>query len=437
MKRLSTWFLALFMAAPTLSLAAESAYFSPADNLESLIKEGIESARRSLDVSIYSFSSRSIRAALVTKAQAGIPVRIIMEKGNSAEAREFLAPLIEAGAEARYVTQINHHKFVIVDGKKLLNSSGNFSASKSFDENLLVCTDCAARVAAYQSEFDALFANSNPVAEEGVAFEVSTGPSEPIQENVDGVALFSSANFAAKQQGDKIRFRVVGPHPGSVATALSEAIDGARREILVATGHFRSKPLYDALKRAVERGIDVQVVLDSQEYISAAGQAKQDAEVRECLAGGGDDADCHQAGYLFSRKLDTAGVDVRMKYYSYRWNYTYAPQMHHKYMLIDGRTLYTGSYNWSNNAEYNTFENVTVTKDADTIASYKDNFSQIQGYGDIDAFIRSVRSATDTIELHFDPQTATVKQVDKLREAAVEKCPRLFQMPATTRECSI
>ena len=51
---------------------------------------------------------------------------------------------------------------------------------------------------------------------------------------------------------------------------------------------------------------------------------------------------------------------VRYKYYAYRWHYSYAIQMHHKYMIVDGKRLFTGSYNYSDNAEHNTMENVVI-----------------------------------------------------------------------------
>ena len=68
---------------------------------------------------------------------------------------------------------------------------------------------------------------------------------------------------------------------------------------------------------------------------------------------------------------------MRFKYYSYRWHYSTAKQMHHKYLLIDGDELYTGSYNLSDNAEHNTFENMLVFRGLPfgaLISAYQDNF---------------------------------------------------------------
>ena len=76
-----------------------------------------------------------------------------------------------------------------------------------------------------------------------------------------------------------------------------------------------------------------------------------------------DDEDrlvCSELGNHFGTLLVKAGVPVRYKTYAYRWDYSYAPQMHDKYLIVDGETVATGSYNYSFTAEYDTFENVIV-----------------------------------------------------------------------------
>ena len=69
--------------------------------------------------------------------------------------------------------------------------------------------------------------------------------------------------------------------------------------------------------------------------------------------------ECHKRGVYFSRMLSKI-VDVSFKYYSIRWDHSTAKQMHSKYMIVDNKTVYTGSYNWSNNAETSSLENVAI-----------------------------------------------------------------------------
>src|SRR6185503_20486265 len=82
--------------------------------------------------------------------------------------------------------------------------------------------------------------------------------------------------------------------------------------------------------------------------------------------------------------LVDAGITVRLKSYAYRWDYTYAFQMHSKYMVVDGKELLTGSFNASMNSEQATFESglhVFGTAYAPLIGKYEQNFTTIWDTG--------------------------------------------------------
>ena len=51
--------------------------------------------------------------------------------------------------------------------------------------------------------------------------------------------------------------------------------------------------------------------------------------------------------------------------------------MHNKYVIIDGLTLVTGSYNWSANAEDNNFENAVFIQGGPLIQSFAADFEGI------------------------------------------------------------
>jgi phosphatidylserine/phosphatidylglycerophosphate/cardiolipin synthase-like enzyme len=53
--------------------------------------------------------------------------------------------------------------------------------------------------------------------------------------------------------------------------------------------------------------------------------------------------------------------------------------MHDKYMIIDGRLLVTGSYNWSASAESYNFENAIFIQGSSIIQSYEADFDKIWG----------------------------------------------------------
>jgi len=55
--------------------------------------------------------------------------------------------------------------------------------------------------------------------------------------------------------------------------------------------------------------------------------------------------------------------------------------LHHKVIVIDGRTVITGSYNFSRSAETRNDENVVVLHDADVAASYLEEFERVFAIG--------------------------------------------------------
>ena len=51
--------------------------------------------------------------------------------------------------------------------------------------------------------------------------------------------------------------------------------------------------------------------------------------------------------------------------------------MHHKYAVIDGKAVITGSYNWTRSAADYNFENVLITDDPRAVAAYQKNFDSL------------------------------------------------------------
>ena len=122
---------------------------------------------------------------------------------------------------------------------------------------------------------------------------------------------------------------------------------------------------------------------------------------------------------------------VRYKWYAYRWHFTYAEQMHHKYMIIDGDELWTGSYNLSDNAEHNTLENMFVfdgPAHAELVATYEANFEQMWNTGRdeglLDALIEEIETA-DIIPLVFESMALEHEEVRSLKALIVDRCPQV------------
>ena len=286
----------------------------------------------------------------------------------------------------------------------------------------------------YQREFDLMWNHSRDlVAVPSLAFEVSTADLSSIPDDPGIDALFTSENFDISEGSTTFR---TDKSSLAMATKWVAAIQGARESIHIASGHLRLKPVAEALMAAKQANpdLDIKVYLDQQEFISASGDDFQKNEVTECLAEATTDSqrfDCENKEFLWSRTVLLSGIDVRFKSYAFRWDHSYAVQMHDKYMVIDGEKLFSGSFNLSMNSEHDTFENCVMMEGAefaDVISAYEANFAAIWETGRADDLLTELRgeiSTADTIPIVFDSMALTWQEFTDLRSLIMDNCTQV------------
>jgi len=437
--------------------------FSPkeyeASHLAEVAKR-LDGARRSIDIAMYSLRDGGVKDAIFRAAGRGVQIRMVLQ-GASEDRKDPVGTdssrYEDAGIEVRWINKIMHHKAAIIDGPRdvasqagtgtLVTGSGNwsYSAGTRFDENTLFIEGDARLNLQFQREFNLMWDNGRPVVWNE---SIVTEPAMAVLDSDLGVAegagaLFTSANFEAY---DNSRygptFRQL-PASSKVRDAMVQLIQQADESIWIASGHMRSRPIYDALlaKRMSDPDIDIRVYLDGQEYISQGYHQTELEEHQACLEAAVDDSDyrdCIDDGYYFGVALANAGIDVRYKYYSYRWDYTYADQMHHKYFLIDREIVATGSYNLSPNAEFSTFENVVMLHAGqyrEVVAGYANNFETIwetNRQDDLAMYWGLLDQVVDTNEdfpIVFTPMALSHSEVNFLKDAMVENCPDINSDP--------
>jgi phosphatidylserine/phosphatidylglycerophosphate/cardiolipin synthase-like enzyme len=123
---------------------------------------------------------------------------------------------------------------------------------------------------------------------------------------------------------------------------LINLINRANRSVYVAVYSFTRDSLATALISAKERGVEVRVVIERER--------------------------AYEQGSEYPR-LKSAGVDVRLD--------GNPNLMHHKFMVIDGYIVVTGSYNWSSAAEERNDENVVVIFDKDVAQRFVQEFERV------------------------------------------------------------
>ena len=117
-------------------------YFSPEDHPAKRVVELIDGAKRTVDVAMYSFTSKGIARALVRARERGVVVRVVMDD-RQARGKHSVDELLRARGIPVFLDgpkKTLHHKFMVVDTQLVLTGSYNFttSAERRNDENLIV-----------------------------------------------------------------------------------------------------------------------------------------------------------------------------------------------------------------------------------------------------------------------------------------------------------
>ena len=133
---------------------------------------------------------------------------------------------------------------------------------------------------------------------------------------------------------------------GGCTTAIVNELTAARHEVLVQAYSFTSRAVADALIAAAARGVRVVILLDRSNA-----------------------TDSHtELGDLTAHKMEV-------------WIDDKHAIAHNKVMVIDARTVLTGSFNFTNQAEGENAENLLVLRNYRALAkTYRDNVLAHQGH---------------------------------------------------------
>ena len=139
--------------------------FSPKGGCTEAIVEQINSAKTSVDVQAYSFTSVAIAKAITDAHSRGVKVRAILDKSQRTERYTSATFLLNHDVPVFIDDKhaIAHNKIMIIDGETILTGSFNFTkaAEESNAENLLIIRNHADLVSAYQKNFQEHLSHSS------------------------------------------------------------------------------------------------------------------------------------------------------------------------------------------------------------------------------------------------------------------------------------
>jgi phosphatidylserine/phosphatidylglycerophosphate/cardiolipin synthase-like enzyme len=298
-------------------------------SVDALVAASIIAARQSVDVAIRFLSLESITNALITASRRGVPVRVVAETDNLTGRYDFQL-LLAAGIPVIDDQQpgLMNDTFIVIDHNQVWTGSVDYDISGVYREYNSVVRVFSPEIAAdYTKEFDEMFVNNQ--------FGQLVAPETPypsvIIQGSQVDVLFSPDDF--------------------VVSRLSQLLGGAQQSIYFLAYSFGSSDLGNIIREKAAQGIVVGGVLEFDQV--DPNLANPNPNQLEELN-------------LFRQ----AGLDVRLDG---------GPEvMNHKILIIDGRIVVMGSYDFTNRAENENDENVLIIYDEKVAQKFMEEFQRVQ-----------------------------------------------------------
>ncbi len=136
------------------------AYFSPQDPCVARIVRLFESARKTVDICVFTITDDRIKNAIIAAHRRKVSIRIISDNDKSDDLGSDIDQLDRLGVAVRVDRSEYHmhHKYAVFDQHRLLTGSYNWtrSAAEYNEENFVVTSD-AVLVKSFRDSFEGLW----------------------------------------------------------------------------------------------------------------------------------------------------------------------------------------------------------------------------------------------------------------------------------------
>jgi len=152
----------------------------------------------------------------------------------------------------------------------------------------------------------------------------------------------------------------------SIAEFIEGLLADARVSIDAALHRFNSQVLAQALLDAHARGVRIRLLTDRSKYAESSATQKL---------------------------LSSCGFPIRVTHGRDGED----SKMHHKFAVVDGRLVITGSYNWTLESEENNYENLMIVREPQDVKRFAREFVAL--WSDAEERRRSARAPAQSANL--------------------------------------
>jgi len=386
------------------------------DDLEQKIVEAIVSAQSTVDVAVQELRLPRIAQALVDRHKAGVKVRVIIENiyarsyssytdteveklpkrerdryadslrlidlngdgqlsQSEIDQRDALAillkakiPLINDSADGSKGSDLMHHKFVIVDGQRLVVTSANFTMSDVHGDlsrpasrgnaNSLLNIESSQLATLFTEEFNLMWGDG-PGGKPDSKFGLQKLPRPPRSMTIgDTLITVHFSPTSSKLPWSQSSNGLIGKTLSSGTQAIDMALFVFSDQTLVdllETSHLQGvkiRALIDPgfMYRSYSEGLDMLGVSLVDSVSAKKGKCKYEAQNRP-----------------WTSPMTTVGVPRLPP----------GDLLHHKFGLVDAKTAIMGSHNWTTAANTGNDETLLVVQNPIVAAHYQREFERL------------------------------------------------------------
>lgn len=293
----------------------------------------IDSAHRTIDAAVYRLTHQPVIEALHQACDRGVTIRLVTDQSFVEEFTNAYSQLqnlrcltlktdVNADARERFEHTM-HHKFTVIDGALVWTGSLNWADRELlFDANnaLVIRDERLARI--FTAEFEEMFLKDR------------FG-----QQKFDGKIFTQRRTYTIGSATVGVYFTP----SGAPQKIVRDAIRNAHKSIKIAMFYFTDDLLMAELAAAHARGVQIDAVWDFRGW-----ERFEDSEIDDAL------------------HLGIGVVDAL------------PGLVHHKFAVIDGKTVITGSTNWSDSGLFSNDENLLVIESSELAARFSQHFERLR-----------------------------------------------------------
>lgn len=326
------------------------------DDLETVLIEQINSANQTIDIAIQELNLARLARAIVEKKKQGVKIRIVTENNYNkplsqlpnnhglAILKRANIPIIDDTEDGSKGSGLMHHKFVVIDQKKVVTGSANFTLSGihgDFDNqetrgntNHLIVFNSQEMAKIFTQEFNYLWGDGV-----GKKKDSLFGLNKP--ERRTKIVNIGSSSIVVKFSPNSRSTLWENSSNGIIARELAKANSSIDLALFV----FSDQEIANTLEKESLAGVKIRVLIDpnfAYQYYSEGLDLLGVALSRKCVYENNNNP--------WRQPLETVGIP----------RLPLGDKLHHKFAIIDRYIVITGSHNWSNSANHINDETLLV-----------------------------------------------------------------------------